>query len=265
MARLQPTYIEEPRVARWLFGSSVAAWVWLVARLWLGWEWFRAGWGKVFGGDLTWRVWDWRGHSVTGDLNVGWLVSGTSPDGRRLGVGDSVAGFAQGAIEGAQGPHPDVAYAWYVDFLRWIRDDGHPFVGPLVAITELVVGALLVLGLLTGIAAFVGLILNFSFVFAGSAGVNPAMIAVGVLLVLAWRNAGWWGLDRLVLPAVGTPWHKGRLRRPDEEAREPEPEAPPTERAPAANDGEVRREPQPVGTRAGGAPGTPDPPPPPPE
>jgi len=30
-----------------------------------------------------------------------------------------------------------------------------------------------------------------------------------VLLVLAWRNAGYYGLDRYVLPALGTPWHRG--------------------------------------------------------
>jgi len=48
-------------------------------------------------------------------------------------------------------------------------------------------------------------------VFAGSAGVNPAMILVSGLLILAWRNAGWYGLDRLVLPRLGTPWHRGEL------------------------------------------------------
>jgi hypothetical protein len=36
------------------------------------------------------------------------------------------------------------------------------------------------------------------------------MILVSGLLILAWRNAGWWGLDRWVLPALGTPWHRGR-------------------------------------------------------
>jgi thiosulfate dehydrogenase [quinone] large subunit len=96
-----------------------------------------------------------------------------------------------------------------VDFLEWIRDTAHPVLGPLVAFGELVIGVLLILGLFTGIAAFLGSTLNFSFVFAGSAGVNPAMILVSGLLILAWRNAGWWGLDRWVLPVLGTPWHRG--------------------------------------------------------
>ena len=41
-----PVYFEEPRAARWLFGSSQAAWLWLIVRLWLGWEWLAAGWGR---------------------------------------------------------------------------------------------------------------------------------------------------------------------------------------------------------------------------
>jgi thiosulfate dehydrogenase (quinone) large subunit len=208
----RPVYIEEPRFSRWLFGSSSAAWIWLVARLWLGWEWLQAGWTKVFGGNLTWRFWDWgdEAYSVTGDGNIGWVRSGTV-DGQEVGVGDNVAGFASNAIESAQGPHPDVAYSWYVDFLEWIRDTAHPVFGPLVAIGEVVIGAMLILGLFTGIAALLGSILNFSFVFAGSSGVNPAMLLVSGLLVLAWRNAGWYGLDRWVLRALGTPWHRGEV------------------------------------------------------
>jgi thiosulfate dehydrogenase [quinone] large subunit len=95
--------------------------------------------------------------------------------------------------------------------LEWIRDTAHPWFGPLVAIGEVVIGVLLILGLFTGVAAALGAILNFSFVFAGSAGVNPAMILVSILIILAWRNAGYWGLDRWVLPALGTPWQRGSL------------------------------------------------------
>ncbi|HZC98875.1 MAG TPA: DoxX family protein [Actinomycetes bacterium] len=208
-----PVYFEEPKLARWLFGSSSAAWIWLIARLWLGWEWFQAGWGKVFGGTLTWRFWNWgdSAYSLGGSGNIGWIRSGTV-GGQSLQVGDSVAGFAKGALaSGTQGAHPDVAYSWYVSFLEWVRDSGHVVLGPLVAIGELTIGILLILGLFTGIVAFLGAILNFSFVFAGSAGINPAMIVVGMLLVLAWRNAGWYGLDRVALPRLGTPWQAGAL------------------------------------------------------
>ncbi len=207
------TYIEEPPVAKWLFGSSAAGWIWLVARVWLGWEWLQGGWGKLFGGNITWRFWNWgdAAYSLTGNDNIGWIRGGTVA-GHHLQVGDAVAGFAKGALaNGTAGEHPDVAYSWYVNFLEWVRDSGHTVLGPVVAIGEVIIGIALILGLLTGIMAFLGAILNFSFVFAGSAGVNPAMIAVGLMVILAWRNAGWYGLDRYVLPRLGTPWHRGEL------------------------------------------------------
>jgi thiosulfate dehydrogenase (quinone) large subunit len=67
-----PVYIEEPAFSTWLFGSSAAAWIWLVARIWLGWEWLQAGWSKLFGGNTTWRFWNWgdSAYSLTGDGNI---------------------------------------------------------------------------------------------------------------------------------------------------------------------------------------------------
>jgi len=210
-----PAYFEEPALSRWLFGSSKAAWVWLIARIWLGWAWLSAGWEKVFGGTITWRFWDWgnSAYSLTGASNIGWVRSGTvvGSDGTQhfLGVGGSVAGFAKGAIANSTGAHPSVAFPWYVDFLKWVENTGHAVVGPLVAIGELAVGIALLFGLFTGIAAALGATLNFSYVFAGAASTNPAMIIVSGLLILAWRNAGWFGADRWLLPALGTPWERG--------------------------------------------------------
>jgi thiosulfate dehydrogenase [quinone] large subunit len=176
--------LEEPPVAKWAFASTgIAPVIWLVARLWLGYEWLVAGWGKV-----------------TEDA---WMRGGAA-----------LQGFATGAIEGGtQGDHPAVAYGWYVMFLEWIRDSAHTWMAPMVAVGEVVIGVALLLGAFTGIAAFLGVVLNFSFIFAGSAGVNPAFLVVGLLLILAWRNAGWYGLDRWLLPMLGTPWRRGQSER----------------------------------------------------
>ena len=40
---------------------------------------------------------------------------------------------------------------------------------------------------------------------AGTTSTNPVLAVLGVLLVLAWKNAGWIGLDRYLL-RLGTPW-----------------------------------------------------------
>ena len=39
------------------------------------------------------------------------------------------------------------------------------------------------------------------------------MLIVTVLLIVAWRVAGYWGLDRWVLPATGVPGYAGTLFR----------------------------------------------------
>jgi len=208
----EPIYFEEPPIARRVFASTTFAWLWLLLRLYLGWEWLVSGWGKTFGGSITWKFWNWGddAYSLTGTANCGWIRSCTV-NGQPVPRGAAVQGFAAGAVENAKGPHPDVAYSWYVDFLEWVRDHGYKFLGPVVAITEVVVGVLLIIGLFTGIAAFVGMLMNFSYIFAGTAGVNPLFIIISLILIMAWRVAGWYGLDRIVLPRLGTPWQPGSV------------------------------------------------------
>ena len=184
---------------------------------WAG-EWLQAGWSKLFGGNIAWKFWDWGGsaYSLTGDSNIGWVRSGTVPgeEGgqRTLQVGDAVAEFARGALErGTAGDHPDIAYSWYVAWLEWLRDTGHSFFGPLVAVGEVVIGICLILGLFTGIAGLPGRDPELLVHLRRQRQVSPAMIVVSGMLILAWRNAGWYGLDRFVLPRLGTPWHRGEL------------------------------------------------------
>jgi thiosulfate dehydrogenase (quinone) large subunit len=76
----------------------------------------------------------------------------------------------------------------------------------LVVAGELAVGLGLVLGALTGFAAFFGSLMNMSFMLAGSASTNPVLFTMAIGLILAWRVAGWYGLDRWLLPWLGTPW-----------------------------------------------------------
>src|SRR6266508_539168 len=41
--------VEEAPWARWLFASRAAAWIWLVARMWVSYEWLHSGWEKITG------------------------------------------------------------------------------------------------------------------------------------------------------------------------------------------------------------------------
>ena len=183
MERIQ---FEEPRFAKFLFASTAAAWIWIIPRIYLGYEWAHAGWEKV-----------------TGDPS--WLTSS-----------EPLKGFVGFALTNAgQGEHSAVNYGWYAAFLRWVGGNGATFMSKAVSLGELAIGIALILGLFTGIAAFFGGMLSMSFGLAGVAGVNPVFFLLEVLMILAWRNAGYIGLDRFVLPALGTPWHPGTLFRKD--------------------------------------------------
>jgi len=61
---------------------------------------------------------------------------------------------------------------------------------------ELAIALGLILGAFTGLVAFFGGMMNWSFIMAGSASTNGMLFAIATWLVLAWRNAGWIGLDR---------------------------------------------------------------------
>ena len=62
--------------------------------------------------------------------------------------------------------------------------------------------------------------MNMSFLLAGSASTNPVMFTLAVGVMLAWRVAGYYGVDRYLLPILGTPW---RTRAPVAEPVPPHP------------------------------------------
>ena len=45
-------------------------------------------------------------------------------------------------------------------------------------------------------------------------------IIISLVLIMAWRVAGWYGLDRIVLPKLGTPWQPGTIFRRKRHAQE---------------------------------------------
>jgi thiosulfate dehydrogenase (quinone) large subunit len=50
------------------------------------------------------------------------------------------------------------------------------------------------------------------------------LLFVGAIaLVLAWKIAGYYGLDRILLPMLGTPWKIGFLLKPEKKELQPAP------------------------------------------
>ncbi len=173
--------IQDPPVARALFGSVRWAWIWLIIRLIAGYEWLSAGWGKL--------------------NNPAWVGSK---------AGTAMNGFVSNALSQTGGAHPNVQ-GWYGWFLQNLVATHTTFWSYLVTWGELLVGIALVLGIFTGIAAFFGSFMNINYLLAGTVSINPLLFIAELGLLLAWKTAGWWGLDRWVLPAVGTPWRPGYI------------------------------------------------------
>ena len=92
-------------------------------------------------------------------------------------------------------------------FIQFMLDSGsYVWFAKLVAVGEFAVGIALIIGAFVGIAAFFGAFMNWNFMMAGSASTNPLLFAIAVFLILAWKVAGYYGLDRVLLPMLGTPW-----------------------------------------------------------
>lgn len=171
--------IQDPPVAQFIFNDTRFAPVWLIVRLYIGWSWLEPGWGKL--------------------SNPAWMDTG-----------DALKGYWTNAVTNTK-------FGWYGDFLQTMLDsNAHGWFAKMIVIGEVAVGLALILGAFVGVAAFFGAFMNWNFIMAGSASSNALLGLGGVLLLLAWKTAGWYGLDRFLLPKLGTPW------RPRESTRNPD-------------------------------------------
>ncbi|MBX3012510.1 MAG: DoxX family protein [Caldilineaceae bacterium] len=167
--------IPDPPLARLLFSSTRLAWLWLIVRVYLGYEWLESGWGKFSGG--TWAS------------------------------GDALRGFWTNAVAIPESGRPPIAFDWYRDFISFMLNQGwYTWFADVVMWGEILIGIALILGAFVGLAAFGGALLNWNFIMAGTASTNGLLFVLAVALMLAWKVAGWYGLDRWLLPRIGTPW-----------------------------------------------------------
>lgn len=201
MRNVQPrvaTQVPEPPIARFLFADTRIAWVWLIVRLYVGWQWLVAGMEKLTGYNIDIGHWaDKPGMS--------WIFTD------HLGV--QLSGFLHGALAQTTGAHPAVQ-GWYGWLVQNIGIPWAGFFSYLVTFGEIAVGLGLIFGVLTGIAAFFGLFMNMNFMLAGAVSINPIIGGLALFLILAWRVAGYYGVDRYLLPLLGTPWTGTLAKKP---------------------------------------------------
>lgn len=134
--------IEEPPVAQALFGEVRWAWIWLILRLYLRYEWLQAGLGKL--GNPAWTG-ENASAAVTGFVNGALQKTAESTRTCRPGMPGSWSTWCC--------PTPSSRATW-------------------------------------------------------SLGERSSSL-------WAWRTSGWWGLDRWILPALGTPWRPGLIFKED--------------------------------------------------
>jgi thiosulfate dehydrogenase (quinone) large subunit len=173
--------IQDPPIAQLLFQSTLASWFWLIVRIFVGWQFLEAGWHK---------------------LNSPAWVDGS---------GQGILGFWKTALATTPAGQPVITYDWYRAFIQlMVNANAAGWFSYVIVGGEIAVGLGLILGAFVGIASFGGLLMNMAYLLAGTVSTNPVLALLGMLLILAWKNAGYIGLDRFLLPLVGTPWqHSG--------------------------------------------------------
>jgi thiosulfate dehydrogenase [quinone] large subunit len=173
-------FIQDPPIARFLFQGTIASWLWLVVRIYVGYDFLEAGFHKF--------------------TDPAWMN----------GSGQGIMGFWSRAVAIPAAPaKPLITFDWYRNFLQFLIDTNSAgWFSYIIVFGELAVGVGLILGAFVGLAAAGGLMMNMAFMLAGTTSTNPVLAILGVLLILAWKNAGFFGLDRFLLPILGTPWKR---------------------------------------------------------
>lgn len=144
--------------------NLIASIILAVIRIYLGYNWLTAGWGKLTGGF-------------------------------------DASGYLKNAVANpVKGPDGGMVYGWYVSFLENFAIPNVGIFNTIVPLGEFLIGLGLLLGCLTTAAAFFALVMNFSFFLAGTVSHNPTDIFFGSIILFSGYNAGRFGLDRWVIP-----------------------------------------------------------------
>jgi thiosulfate dehydrogenase (quinone) large subunit len=152
-------------LVNWLRENKIAAGLFAALRIYLGYAWMTAGYGKLTGGF-------------------------------------DASGFLKGAVANPVTGPDGIVYGGWVSFLESFAIPNADIFNVLIPWGEFLVGLGLILGCLTTAAAFFAVVMNFSFLLSGTVSHNPTDILMGVFIMIAGYNAGRYGLDRYVVPFI---------------------------------------------------------------
>ena len=175
--------IETPPFINFLFNDKRASILWLVVRVWLGWQWIQSSLPKL--------------------ENPAWMQTG-----------EALKGFWTRAVQVPAEGRPLIAFDWYRGFIQFMLDSGwYVWFAKIIAIGELVIGIALIAGLFIGLTAFFSGFMNWNFVMAGSASVNGVFLVLAFLLITAWKTAGYLGADYFLLPRIAKWWTPAKAKK----------------------------------------------------
>jgi thiosulfate dehydrogenase [quinone] large subunit len=152
--------------------KKVISILWTVIRIWLGYEFLKAGIEKI-------------GQPV-------WV-------GSQAGV--AITGFLKGALAKAGGEHPAVQQ-WYASFIQNVALPNAKAFSYIIAFGELLTGLGLILGVFTYIALFAGAFMNLNYLLAGTTSLNPNMLTLTFILLYVGANSYYYGIDRFLMPLI---------------------------------------------------------------
>lgn len=176
----QDRVIEDPPFVHTLLNDPRFSILWMAIRVWLGLQWLDAAAHKI--GNPAW-----------------------------VETGQALMGYWQNAVAVPESGRPPITFGWYRDFIQGLLDaQAYTWFAKVVAYGELLVATALIIGAFVGIAAFFGAFMNFNFMLAGSASSNPLLFFAALILIAAWKTAGFIGADYFLLNWLGTPWSRSK-------------------------------------------------------
>lgn len=147
-----------------ILSGPKTTWIWLVLRLYIGYQWLMGGWGKITGE---------KAFSAAG----------------------MIKGAIAKAVPAAPGAKP-VVQGWWASFLEGFALPNVDLFSFMVMWGELLVGLALIVGFATIFAAIMGMVMNFAFLLSGTVSSNPNYLIIQFIIVaLGGAYAGYIGVD----------------------------------------------------------------------